>query len=356
MDDGINGLTLDDGAAGLSLASQALECPSAVPAALITAGGDSALKTIITVALTAAGLYKQYEALGKQGDLFEAQKQVTLRNVALSERTFTETFLPAYKLSTDYFEKGFRKQWEPFLTKIVACGTKECEYVADYNRHTNRGLADAAKVISGAKRTAKRALDAYSLGACAEQAFKFAELQSRMVLDAKSLGRAAEEDFKLRKDAFYWNRLTTAAAIAQNVGSLAANLMIQGKGSLVNGLQAINQAASGFDAAVASGFSTLRNEGSFYGGLGASVSGLVNGRSSSADAAALANQGTLSGLPNAPTFFDTLFKSGQAYTPGQVTTNPASMGTTNRSGQVTTNSGFDVGVLSGADNLVNGLF
>ncbi len=338
----INGLDLTPTQSEAIINSPAIFCPTAIPAATLTATSEIGLKTVIAGLLTAAGLFKQYERLEKQGDLYEAQRDVVLRNVALSERTYNETFLPSYKQGVNFFEKGFRKQWEPILTKIVTCGTQECEYVPDYERHTTRGLADAAKIISGVKRTARRALDAYSIGLCSEQSFKFAEVQARMVMDSKVLGRTFEEDLKLRKDTFYWNRLTTSASIAQNVGSLSANLLVQGKASLIQGLQAINQAASGFDNAVASGFSVLRNEGSFYGGLGAAANGLFNQRDSAADANKLASQGSFgpTTLPFEADFSDRIFESGSTYTPSGLDINPARMLTENKSGAVTTNQAF----------------
>ena len=351
----INGLDLTPSESDKILSSPAVFCPTAIPAAAIQAAGDIGVKTIVAGLLTAAGLFKQSDRLEKQGYLFEAQRDVVLRNVALSERTYNDTFLPSYKQGVNFFEKGFRKQWEPILTKIVTCGTQECEYVPDYERHTTRGLADAAKIISGVKRTARRALDAYSIGLCSEQSFKFAEVQARMVIDSKVLGRTFEEDLKLRKDTFYWNRLTTSASIAQNVGSLSANLLIQGKASLINGLQAINQAASGFDNAVASGFSVLSREGSFYGGLGAAANGLFNQRDSAADANRVANQGDFGPLPSPfeADLSERAFSPDAIYKPSGLDINPARMTTANNSGEVVTNQGFSA--TPSVEQFVNGL-
>jgi hypothetical protein len=324
---------------GADLAKQAI-CTASGPAI----AAIEAASRIAVVAATIAGAVKQYEMLGKQGDLFEAQKEVTLRNIALAERTFNETLMPSYKLSMDYFEKNFRKQWEPILTKVVACGTKECEYVPDYERHTTRVLADVAKVIAGAKRTARRALDCYSVGTCFDQDYRFAELQARMVVDSKNMGRAYEEDFKLKKDTFYWNRLTTCATIAQNIGSLASNLMQYGKGSLISGLQTITQAGNGFDAAVASGFSTLANEGKFYGGLGASLQGIFNGRDANADGRALLSQSATRGLPSGAQLYTSQYQRGEDYTAGVVSYDIANTNTVNKSGLQTTSSGLGIRV------------
>lgn len=331
-------------------AAYATRCANLPAVAAIEAGAKLSVQGIITGLLTAAGLYKQYEALGKQGDLFEAQRDAALSNIAIAERTFNETLLPSYKMAVDYFEKGFRKQWEPVLSKVVACGTKECEYVADYDRHTAWALADVGKIVSAAKR-AISGVDACSVvGACFNQNYRFAELEARLVVDAKNLGRAFEDDLKAKKDTFYWNRLTTAANIAQNIGSLASNIMVQGKGSLINGLQVLGQSANGFDAAVASGFSTLSNQGAFYGGLGASINGLFNGRDSKADTAALTGQSVSIGLPSAPTFYNREFGSGPVYAPMGVDYLGSGMQTVNRSGQVTTNPGF--GIAATADDRI----
>lgn len=334
-------------------AAYAARCANLPAVAAIEAGAKLSVQGIITGLLTAAGLYKQYEALGKQGDLFEAQRDAALSNIAIAERTFTETFLPAYKMAVDYFEKGFRKQWEPVLLKVVTCGTKDCEYVADYDRHTTWARADVGKVVGAAKRAVNGVGVCFAAGSCFNQDYRFAELEARLVVDAKNLGRAFEDALKEKKDTFYWNRLTTSATIAQNIGSLASNIMIQGKGSLINGLQVLGQSATGFDAAVASGFSTLSNQSAFYGGLGASINGLFNGRDAKADSALLLGQSVSVQLPGAPSFFDTEFKNGLAYAPIGVDYLGASMQTQNRSGEVTVNRGFQIA--PSADVAINGL-
>lgn len=239
-------------------------------------------KTMLTLGqtfLAGIGLAKQYEMLRKQGDLFEAQKDIGLRNIALAEKTFAETFMPSYKMGMDYWEKVYRKSFEPVISKMIDCGTRVCEYTADYERHKVRVLADVAKVINAAKLANRRSQDCYSIGACFDNDYRFADLQARMVVDASNLGRAYEEDLKLKKDTFYWNRMVTSAQAAQNLGSLASNILQYGKGSIVNGLQTLNQAAQGFDAAVGSGFSALSNAGNFYGGL-PNTAGRLFGRES----------------------------------------------------------------------------
>ncbi len=324
------------------VAKDGVACGNLAAIAAADAARKLGVQGVISGLLTAVGLYKQYDALGKQGDLFEAQKDVALRNIALAERTFNETFMPSYKAANDYFEKGFRKQWEPILVKVVDCGTKECEYEEDYARHTSWAVADAEKIVKAAQRSARKVGACSIVGACFNQDYRFAELKSRLVVDAKNLGRAFEDDIKLKKDTFYWNRLTTSATIAQNVGSLASNIMINGKGSLINSLQTINQASTGLDAAVASGFSTLSNQGAFYGGIGASINGLFNGRDAKADAQALAAQSITRALPTPGQFLDRDYEAGTPYTPMGLDIMPARMTTENKSGEVTTNRGFKV--------------
>ena len=322
------------------VAKDGAACTNLAAIAAADAARKLGVQGVISSLLTAVGLYKQYDALGKQGDLFEAQKDVALRNIALAERSFNETFMPSYKAANDYFEKGFRKQWEPILVKVVDCGTKECEYEEDYTRHTSWAVADAEKIVNAAQRSARKVGACSIAGACFNQDYRFAELKSRLVVDAKNLGRAFEDDVKLKKDTFYWNRFTTAATIAQNVGSLASNIMINGKGSLINSLQTINQASTGLDAAVASGFSTLSNQGAFYGGIGASLNGLFNGRDAKADAQALAAQSVSQRLPEPGMFFNRDYQAGTPYTPMGLDIMPARMETRNNSGEVVTNQGF----------------
>ena len=336
----LEGLLAAREARGLAL--QAAKCANSTAIATTKAAAKLSVQAIISGLFTAVGLYKQYDALGKQGDLFAAQKDITLRNLALSERTFNETFLPSYKAANDYFEKGFRKQWEPILVSVVACGTKACEYIEDYERHAARAVVDVGKIVAAAKRMVNTPSGCFAAGACFNQDYRFAELEQRLAVDARNLGRAYEEDFKFKKDTFYWNRLTTSASIAQNIGSLASNLAVQGKGSLINGLQTITQAAAGFDKAVGTGLSTLGNEGAFYGGLGASVSGLFNQRDSLADGQALLNASATRGLPAGADLYSGGFSSGPAYQAGGVDYSIANMQTVNNSGLSMTNRGFGI--------------
>lgn len=218
--------------------------------------------------LLALGAAKQYEAIEKQGNLADAQADAVARNIALTERTYEETFLPAYKESQEYFYKYYRKSWEPQLSKIAQCGTKDCEYTPDYTRWIGRGISDVAKVVGAARRASKRMLGPYSAGECCDQDYRILELQARMTTEVINFGRVYEDDLKLKKDTFYWNKQITVAQMIQNIGSLAANTMNSGKQSLAQGLQLQQQALSGFNAAVESGFSALSQAGNFYSGLG----------------------------------------------------------------------------------------
>jgi hypothetical protein len=270
-----NGL---DGSAGV-VGANAYSTMCANSAAIVAGANATQLawQTASQVFLQGLGIVKQYEAIEKQGNLADAQRDVALRQITLTEKNFNDLILPAYKQADEYFYKYFRKQWEPKLAKIADCGLQDCEYTPDFNRWVGRGIADAVKVINGAKRANKRALDCYSAGACCDQEYRMAELQARLTVEVVNMGRMHEEEIKAKKDAFYWNRFVNVAQMVNNIGSLAANLQHSGKQSLSQGLNSIQAAVSGFDAAVGSGFSALSQAGSFYGGLGG-LAGRISGQ------------------------------------------------------------------------------
>lgn len=234
-------------------------------------------QAIANAFITGIGLIKQYNALEKQGELADAQRDVALRGITLSERNYNEMALPAYKKAEEYFHVYFRRQWETKLKSIAECGLKDCEYVADYARWIGRGLADVVKVVSAAKLSSKRLIDSYSAGLCCEQDYRFAELQAVLVSDTINFGRVYEDDYKLKRDQFYWNRQTTVANMIQNLGSLAANINQFGKSAVNQALSLQLQAGQGFDRAVESGFAALGQQANFYGSLGG-FAGAQSGR------------------------------------------------------------------------------
>lgn len=263
---GINGTA---GIAGQS-AYNTMCANSAAIAATQTAA-SATWQTVLHTFLLAAGYAKQYDAIEKQGELADAQRDAVQRNMALNEKQFNSVFLPAYQKADQYFFGFYRKQYEPKLKEIVECGLKECEYTPDYNRWISRGLADVAKVVNGAKLAAKRVTDCYSAGACCDQEYRFADMQARLTLDTITYGRIYEDDRKLRIDQTLWGKQMNVASLIQNIGSMAQNTNSQGKQGLIQSLQAQTSAIAGFDAAVGSGFSALNNSASFYGSLGSLV-------------------------------------------------------------------------------------
>jgi hypothetical protein len=242
------------------------------------------LQTLINGFFAGLGLVKQYDMMEKQGELYEAQRDATLRNIALAENNYNQMALPAYKKAEEYFHVYYRRQWETKLKTIADCGLKDCEYTPDYNRWVSRGLADVVKVVNQAKLAGRRQLDKYSAGACCEQDYRFAELQAVLVTDTVNLGRVYEDERKLKMDNFFWNKYLSTAQIIQNIGSLAANINQYGKSNIAQALQLTTQAISAFDRAVESGFAALGQQGSFYGGL-ANLAGRFTGEAYGRDAA-----------------------------------------------------------------------
>jgi hypothetical protein len=260
------GVNLSSGTSGV--AAYALYSANATAIAAAEAASKVSLQGVVNSFLLAAGYAKQFDLAAEQGRLADAQRDAVGRNITLTERNYTELALPAYKQAETYFHQYYRKTWEPRLLDIAKCGLANCEYTPDYNRWIQRGIVDVAKVINGAKATAKRALDPYSAGLCCDIDYRFADLQARLTVDTINLGRVHEDERKLRIDQFYWNKLTTTANLINSIGVMAGNMNQYGKQGIASALQLQTSAISGFDNAVQSGFSALGQSANLYGSLG----------------------------------------------------------------------------------------
>jgi hypothetical protein len=219
-----------------------------------------------TGVLALLGAYKQYDMYEKMGDMYEAQKEYLDETREIMKDNYNSLFKPQYQASTGHLW-GYVNNWgKDVIETAAACGTRICEYVRDPEVF-NRAMAQVPSFVNKAKRIGMRSLKRGQVGICCDNEFRFGALQAGLMTKALNLAERYEDDKALKWNQFYWSRMSSAAAMAGNQYSVAANLVSGAASGLSNVVGQMGQSVTQGSQVSELGMNALGNKANFWGGL-----------------------------------------------------------------------------------------
>lgn len=245
--------------------------------------GENAAKAwtdYVPLFISAIGMYKQYQMYEQMGDLAEAQKAMVEAQMAIYNSTFKDITKPSHERARD---KLYGTYWNDLYRQVkqaIDCGLGSCEYDATEAgvEAAARAVADVAIVMRTARRTAKRSLSPSAVGACCDNDFRMASLQAQLTSDAVNSAIRYTDEKKFKWDQFFWQKMTGAATIIQNIGGLAANVHANAASNITSIINSGTAVLGAANQATESGFSALNAQAGLFGGI-AGLGGAIFGNS-----------------------------------------------------------------------------
>jgi hypothetical protein len=238
-------------------------------------GTSSLWAALPGVIIAALGAYKQYEMYAKMGDLAVAQQKMVDSQRERYEKLMDTVSLPNMVQARANLW-GYALPYAKNITsKVVDCATAIC----NYNRrptNTSAAAASVARIMSGARRTSRRASNPRATGVCCDNDARLAAVQAQLLASNVMLAERYEDEVEFKHNQFYWSRMLGGGQMAQRMAELSGNLAQGAATQLSSVLGGINTAIELGQGNARLASVGLNGQAGVFGGLG-SLGGVLAG-------------------------------------------------------------------------------